>query len=121
MRDSLRAVEESVAHSHSLFSEFGKVIHSISESGSRIDDLTYVLAASLKGGKARSRSRRAGHGSGSGGTPVGKSGEIDSEFVRSDVVDRLAQKMRPRLVVEAEPNEPEASVEPQVSKDLRAG
>ena len=121
VRDSLRAVEESVAHSHSLFSEFGKVIHSISESGSRIDDLTYVLAASLKGGKARSRSRRAGHGSGSGGTPVGKSGEIDSEFVRSDVVDRLAQKMRPRLVVEAEPNEPEASVEPQVSKDLRAG
>ena len=41
--------------------------------------------------------------------------------MRSDVVDRLAQKMRPRLVVEAEPNEPEASVEPQVSKDLRAG
>ncbi len=41
--------------------------------------------------------------------------------MKSDVVDRLAKKMRPRLVAETEPNEPDVSSESRDSQDLRAG
>jgi methyl-accepting chemotaxis protein len=121
VRDTLRAVEESLIHSQALMTDFGKVIHSINETGVRIDDLSQALSVSIKGGRVRQRSRRVGQPSGSGATLSGRASELDSELVRSDVVDRLAQKMRPRLVVEAEAEELDVSTEPRDSKDLRAG
>lgn len=119
--DSIHAVEESLAHSQVLISDFGKVIHSIGETGVRIDDLSHGLSGILKGGKLRNRNRRNVPASPTSVPSVSRTEERDPDFMKSDVVDRLAKKMRPRLVAETEPNEPDVSSESRDSQDLRAG
>lgn len=121
VRESLHSIEESLVQNQSLMSDVAKLVESVGESGERIEDLNQILASSLKGGKTKLRSRRPAYSGGAGTTGVGKSTDSETKFVRSDVVDRLAQKMRPRLVVEAEPDEPEVNAEPGSSKDLKAG
>jgi CRISPR/Cas system CSM-associated protein Csm2 small subunit len=69
-----------------------------------LEDIVQEFGHSVKGLRVRSRLRKN-----SSNSVFGQSAAVSPERARADAVDRLAQKMRPRLVVKPEDHEPEVS------------
>jgi|1048.fasta_scaffold09070_1 uncharacterized phage infection (PIP) family protein YhgE len=84
--------------------ELNRFVQDVREQSYRLEDVVQDLGHSVKGLRVRSRLKKNQtqmvfrHGA-----------DVSPERARADAVDRLAQKMRPRLVVEAEEHEPEVS------------
>lgn len=121
LRESMQGVESGVVQSEALMSEMARIMNSIADSAIRIEELNQSLLSSLKGVQPRSRVRRTAPPTGSPTTAQGRTNDEESDLTREHVVDRLAQKMRPRLVVEREPEEPEVSPDGKDDSTLKVG
>ncbi|NBW83222.1 methyl-accepting chemotaxis protein [bacterium] len=96
--------ESSFNKSGNIRGELNRYVQDIREQSYRIEDVVQDLGNSVKGLRVRSRLKK------SQPQPVFQRGtDISPERARADAVDRLAQKMRPRLVVESEGHEPEVN------------
>ena len=67
------------------------------------------MSSSVRGQRTRSRGRRQSQTQSAVAAVFKRSQDLSPDQVRADAVDRLAQKMRPRLVVKSEDSEPEVT------------
>lgn len=114
-------LDDSAGRSQSNYVELSRGLNDLREQGERLDEVIQDLSSTIKGQKGRVRSRRSvsSHMSSSSAR---RQGDYSQGLARADVVDRLAQKMRPRLVVKTDDAEPEVNdVAPDHQDSRRVG
>lgn len=119
--DSISQLELTASRSNVLFAELSRGALDIRDQGERLDDLIQDLSAMVKGQKVRHRNRR-GSSSAQSMAAFNQQLDLPPDQARATVVDRLAQKMRPRLVVKTDDSEPEIQAsEPESAESRKVG
>lgn len=102
--DQVDMVESALNQTGNIRVELNRHVQDVREQSYRIEDVVQDLGHAVRGLRVRSRLKK------NQTTQVFRRGsDISPERARADAVDRLAQKMRPRLVVESEEHEPEVN------------
>gem|GEM_PF-694254 len=115
--EALRSVFESMLHAegsgaraNSMYGELKRGLHELHEQTDRVDELVQDMAATIKGQRVRHRGRKQTSSFSDAASVFMRGGsDVSPDRARADAVDRLAQKMRPRLVVKSEESEPEVN------------
>lgn len=84
--------------------DLNRHVQTVRQQSYRIEDIVQEFCHSVRGVRVRSRLKKS-----SSESVFNAAAEVSPERARADAVDRLAQKMRPRLVVESDGHEPEVS------------
>lgn len=104
--ETVENVEVALAKAGQIRSEVNRHVQDVRQQSYRLEDLVQDLGHVVKGVRTRSRLKRSSQ---QDGTVPTKGLQVSPERARADAVDRLAQKMRPRLVVESDGHEPEVT------------
>lgn len=107
--ESVAQLDGASSHSKSVYTELNRGLQELREQAERIEDLVHDMSSFVRGQNARLRGRRQSQVPSSVAAVFNRSQNLSPDQVRADAVDRLAQKMRPRLVVKSEHNEPEVT------------
>jgi hypothetical protein len=114
--EALRNVFESMLQSegsgtriNTVYIELKRGLQELQDQSDRVDELIQDMTAVIKGQRVRHRGRKHASAFGDAASMFKRGTEVSPDQARADVVDRLAQKMRPRLVVKSEESEPEVS------------
>ncbi|NBX18375.1 MAG: hypothetical protein EBR09_13520 [Proteobacteria bacterium] len=102
--ESVEGLETAVRKSMHAGSDVVRKAREVREQIYFLEDAAQDFSHAVKGLRARSRLKRS-----SAQSVFTHSNEVSPERARADAVDRLAQKMRPRLVVKPDDHEPEVS------------
>ncbi|MEY3903984.1 MAG: hypothetical protein RL189_3290 [Pseudomonadota bacterium] len=104
--ETVERVEVALAKASQIRSEVNRHVQDVREQSYRLEDLVQDLGHVVKGVRTRSRLKKNAN---QDGLVASRVTQATSERARADAVDRLAQKMRPRLVVESDGHEPEVT------------
>jgi methyl-accepting chemotaxis protein len=107
--ESMLQADGSGVRTNSVYVELKRGLHELHEQSDRVDELIQDMAAVVKGQRVRTRGRKSSASFSDAASVFKRGSEISPDQARADVVDRLAQKMRPRLVVKSEESEPEVN------------
>ena len=107
--DSVAQLDGASSRSQSVYAELNRGVQELREQAERIEDLIHDMSSSVRGQRTRSRGRRQSQTQSAVAAVFKRSQDLSPDQVRADAVDRLAQKMRPRLVVKSEDSEPEVT------------
>jgi len=112
--EAVEAVDLTMKRSSVMTSDLNRRMNEVRERIYSIEDLVQDFGQAVRGMRARSRLKKNVSQS-----VFDRSGDISLERARADAVDRLAQKMRPRLVVKSDDHEPEVSESVDVGDSSR--
>jgi hypothetical protein len=104
--ETVERVEAALVKAGQIRSEVNRHVQDVREQSYRLEDLVQDLGHVVKGVRTRSRLKKSANQDGLVST---RGTQVSTERARADAVDRLAQKMRPRLVVESDGHEPDVS------------
>ncbi len=107
--DSVAQLDGASSRSQSVYVELNRGVQELREQAERIEDVIHDMSSSVRGQRTRSRGRRQSQTQSAVAAVFKRSQDLSPDQVRADAVDRLAQKMRPRLVVKSEDSEPEVT------------
>ncbi|NBO38528.1 hypothetical protein EBU99_08080 [bacterium] len=103
---AVNTLDDTTSRNQFVFSELKRGVQEMRNQSYQFDELMNDMTQMIKGQRVRQRARRGGEAESS---MFSMGAEISPDKMRADAVDRLAQKMRPRLVVKTEDHEPEVT------------
>jgi methyl-accepting chemotaxis protein len=107
--DSVAQLDGASSRSQSVYVELNRGVQELREQAERIEDVIHDMSSSVRGKRTRSRGRRQSQTQSAVAAVFKRGQDLSPDQVRADAVDRLAQKMRPRLVVKSEDSVPEVT------------
>ncbi len=102
--EAVEAVDSTMRRSSVMTSDLNRRMNEVRDQIYSIEDIVQDFGHAVRGLRVRSRLKKNASQS-----VFERSGDVSPERARADAVDRLAQKMRPRLVVKSDDHEPEVS------------